>query len=436
MGARLGTTATHHCDVLVVGAGLAGLVAADRLVRAGQDVRVLEAGDRVGGRVRGEWSGGRALETGAEFVGRPHERVRALIDTLGLRTQPTRLGRAPTLWRLPDRRQVSRLPPLPGGELRRLARGWWRLRRRALAMPSRQPWTAPRVVADLDTVSLAEWLSSHGVTQAGLDVTDALLAGFATRPITELSAAHAAWWISAAGGLRTALRSGHEHTVVGGTHQIPRLLARSLGDRVHLSSPVSTIAAQHHQVEVHTEQQVWKARAVVVAVPLNALRNLKIAPPPPPARAAAVRELSYGSAVKISAVTSVVPPVPHRTVAGGSSLAIAWQHGQVLAGIATHPGLDERDLVDDLAAAFSLTPQHLTAVAVTDWTHEAHIGGSYLLYQPGQLIAHAAALHTHGTRIRYAGADVSGWPNSMEGAVQSGQDAADALLAAPVTTLG
>lgn len=86
-------------------------------------------------------------------------------------------------------------------------------------------------------------------------------------------------------------------------------------------------------------------------------------------------------------------------------------------------------LAADLAAAFGLTPDPLTDPAVTGWTHQPHIGGSYLVHAPGQLTGHRPALNAgHRTRVRFAGADFSSWPNSMEGAIQSGQTAAQVLL--------
>ncbi|OQO94787.1 hypothetical protein B1813_01480 [Saccharomonospora piscinae] len=419
-------------DVVVIGAGLAGLTAAWRLHRAGVDVQVLEAASTAGGRVHGEpTNAGRVLDTGAEFVGPGHHGLRGLLGELGLRTVPAGLDTSPIRWRLPDLTRTSRLPPIPRADLWRLARGWWRLRRHALELDPGEPWRTP-VGARLDTVSLADWMRGHGVTPRGLQVTEALVGGFATTHTHSLSAAHAARWIAVAGGLVPALRSGHANVVAGGAYLIPQRLAERLGAVIRVNTQVTGLAEHGRGVEVTTRSGArWQAAAAVVAVPVPALRTLRLEPVPPPSWRTAVDALGYGQATKVAAVAATAPPAEHRVVLGGSALAIAWRQGRHFAGLATGPGFEPTtDLTEDLAAAFGLTTGDFSAAVVTNWTSRPHIGGSYLTYRPGQLAVHGPGLRAAGTRrVRYAGADHSRWPNSMEGAVHTGHVAAAALLA-------
>lgn len=364
-------TRIQRCDVVVVGAGLAGLTAAWRLARAGADVQLLEASASVGGRVHGETlRAGGVLDTGAEFVGPGHRRLRALLGELGLRTIPARLDTAPVLWRLPDHAKTSRLPPIPLTDLWRLARGWRELRHLARVLDPDQPWSGP-ASEPLDATSLADWLSSRGVGRPGLQVTEALVGGFATTSTHTLSAAHAAWWIAAAGGLVPAFRSGHANLVAGGAHQLPQRLAARLGSAVRLDTPVTTVTEHARGVEVSTATGAqWEAGAAVVALPLPALRRLTLDPAPPAEWRTAVESLDYGHATKIAAGVVNAPPVKHRAVLGGDPLAIAWCHGRTVAGIATGPGPhDTAELADDLATAFGLHPGDLTDTAVTSWTN-------------------------------------------------------------------
>ncbi|PRX45442.1 monoamine oxidase [Prauserella shujinwangii] len=411
----------HRCDVVVVGSGLAGLAAADLLTRHGADVRVLEAGQRLGGRVRGVPAGGGAtVDTGAEFVGPRHSRLRALLAATGLRTVPSGLGRAPARWRLPERDRVSWLPPLPAGELRALARACWALRGQALGLDPGAPWRSP-AAARLDGCDMAGWLTAHGVGPGGLAVAEAVLGGFATVPIRDLSAAHVAWWIAASGGLLAAVRSGQDQVITGGAYQLPRRLAGGLRHPVRLDCPVTDVVEHSRGVEVRAEGEVWAATAAIVTVPPPALRRLTIEPGPPADWSGAVRGLGFGRAVKIAAVASVPPPVPYRSVLGGGPLRIAWRRGRVLAGIATGGAAT----AEDLAGSFGLHVTDLAAVVTTDWTGERAIGGSYLACRPGDLVHRLPALRAASTRrIRFAGAEHSAFPNSMEGAVRSGQAAA------------
>lgn len=412
------------CDVVVVGAGLAGLTAAYRLRRAGTDVRILEAHSVAGGRVQGS-SGG--LDTGAEFVGRPHSAVRCLIADLGLHTTPSGLGRSPVLWRLPGSNRSSVRPPIPLTEVWRLGVALRRLRANALRLDANAPWDSAGI-ADLDYSSLADWLSGQGVTRSGLDLADALIGGFATRSIAEMSAAHAAWWIASADGLVAALRSGQQFVVSGGAHQIPHRLAQRLADRIDCSNPVAAVRVRAGGVNVIARKNNWHARVVVVAVPLPSLHQIEFEPALPWKLQAAAAELSYGTAIKVTATTTVRSPVRHRSVVGDRPLAVAWRRGRALSGIATSHATPE-EVTADLAGAFEIPAAALRDVAVTDWTHRDHIGGSYLVFRPGEIGTFASVLRQPiSDRIQFAGCDFSKWPNSMEGAVRSGRAAADAFV--------
>lgn len=237
---------SRTCDVVVAGSGLAGLTAADRLARQGVDVRVVEALPVTGGRVVGV-DGGR--DTGAEFVGKPHTAVRGLIADLGLRTASAGLDRGPILWRVTGSTRSSVRPPGRARHLWSLGVALWRLRTQALRLDADAPWMSAGI-GELDSTTLAAWLSHHGVSAHGLALADALIGGFATRPIDDMSAAHAAWWIAAADGLVAALRSGQQYVVPGGAHQIPQRLTSRLGDRVHCDSPVRSIRSVDGTLEI------------------------------------------------------------------------------------------------------------------------------------------------------------------------------------------
>ncbi|MGV0788451.1 NAD(P)/FAD-dependent oxidoreductase [Mycolicibacterium sp. XJ2] len=414
---------TRTCDVVVVGAGLSGLTTADRLRQHGVDVRVREAHSVVGGRVLSSAGG---HDTGAEFIGQPHTALRNLIADLGLRTAPAGLSGGPILWRTGASRGSIR-PPVGLRDLWRLTVALRRLRARALRLDADAPWISAGIT-ELDSASLGVWLSRQGVTHGGLELADALIGGFATRSIFELSAAHAACWIGAANGLVAALRSGQQYVVEGGAHQIPRRLAERLADRIDTTSPVRSVQTYDGGVKVSGAKSIWHARAVVIAVPLPAFSRIEFVPALPAELRTAATELSYGTATKVTATAAVLPPVRHRSVVGGRPLSVAWRRGRSLAGIATREATAD-ELVTDLARIFGVDRAELEDVAVTDWARRDYIGGSYLVYRPGEIRRLAPALRLPvDRRLRFAGSDFSRWPNSMEGAVRSGLDVADGLL--------
>ena len=130
--------------MVVVGAGLSGLVAASELEAAGASVAVVEARPRVGGRTRSAFVHGEAADLGGQFVGPDHRGMRTLAEALGLRLVPASLGARPFLWRLGGGEQrVGFWPPLSLREFASLGRALVALKRLSLRVDPVSPWRSP-----------------------------------------------------------------------------------------------------------------------------------------------------------------------------------------------------------------------------------------------------------------------------------------------------
>ena len=115
---------------------------------------------------------------------------------------------------------------------------------------------------------------------------------------------------------------------------------------------------------------------------------------------------------------------------GGSPLSIGWRTGRSLAGIAygEHAGRPEDELFADLAGAFGIAPTMVGAAEAADWKRERFVGGTYVAFGPGQLARHGPHLRCPHGAVHFPGAERSSWPNPMEGAVESGMEAACRVL--------
>lgn len=272
-------------DVVVVGAGFAGLSAARELVRLGHDVVVVEGRDRVGGRSYTVTLAGAPVDLGGTFVGPTQDAVLALAAELGCEWVPT-YGHGKNLirWRGRVRSYRSTIPRLSIVELLDVSRIQWRFDRISRKVAVAEPWTSP-LAADLDAVSLDQWLRS---VHAGASTRDlmAIMARvtWGCEP-DAVSMLHAVRYVKAAGGLGRMLDvegGAQQDRFPAGTQQIAVRMAEALGERVVLDAPVHRI--QRHPdggLTVATGRGDFTARAVVVAIPPEHRGGIEFDPPLP-----------------------------------------------------------------------------------------------------------------------------------------------------------
>lgn len=398
-----------------------------RLRDAGYPVVVLEAADVAGGRAHAVESAGGVLDAGGTFIAAQHRRVRSLAARLQVELTSSRLERSPARWLAPSGDRVGFLPPGMGPVLR----AGQRLAGIAREVPSERPWEA-RTAERLDAESVASFLDANGVV-GGSDAAwlRAQLEALGTVPLGRLSLLQLVWWVARPGGVLPALRDTRALVGAQGTSQLTTRLAREVASALRLSSPVSAVTTEGPgRVTVTAEGEQIEAVSVIVAVPQPVLDRIRFEPRLRPEHQEAVESLQFGAASKVVATTSA-PAARWRTVFGGRHLKTAWRIGSVLAGVAPHLTSavpSEQDLVDELAEAFDLSPAQLIDPKVIDWETQPHVEGTYIAYAPGQLTRHAPAL-AHGVApIWFAGAERSSWPDSMEGAVESGARAAHLVI--------
>ena len=272
-------------DVVVVGAGFAGLSTARELVRLGHDVVVLEGRSRVGGRSHSGSVAGVPVDLGGTFVGPTQDAVVALAKELGCESVPT-YGRGKNLirWRGRVRSYRSTIPRLSILELVDVSRIQWRFDRVSKKVPIAEPWTSP-IAAELDSISLDKWLRS---LHAGASTRDLMAimsrVTWGCEP-DAVSMLQTVRYVKAAGGLGRMLDTeggAQQDRFLAGTHQIAQRMADELGDRVVLDAAVTCIR-QHLDgtATVISGHRELPARAVVVAIPPEHRGGIQFDPPLP-----------------------------------------------------------------------------------------------------------------------------------------------------------
>jgi monoamine oxidase len=415
-------------DVIIIGAGLSGLLCARRLVAGGARVRVLEARDRVGGRLLGRGVGGGRFVLGGQWWTRGQPRLAALADELGIARVPQfRTGDSVAAL-------ASSARSIPGRIFDALARG------RRLAglsrMIARAGHDAPRA---WDRESLGAWLAR--------ELPDAQLRDHVAVhcEMTFATDAHELSLLDylaqlAAGGDPFDGSTGDEHRFVPGAFALPAHLAAALGDRIALATPVRAVDTA--AATVTTDAATLHATHVVLALPPSAARAIAFTPPLPPDAAAALSASRAGPVVKLivtyerpfwrdaglSGEAYLKPGLVRATVdACGDVPALAAFI--VAAEAAAWSPARLPDALADLARLFGDAAAHPTDVGFHDWGADPLSAGCVAGLPPGARTAGAAWRGPHG-RLHIAGTEAAThWPGFMEGAIDAAERAAAAILA-------
>jgi monoamine oxidase len=444
----------READVIVVGAGLAGLMAARQLVAAGRSVLVIEARDRVGGRTMNASIGaGKITEMGGQWVGPGQDRVLALARDLGVETFPTyHEGR--NLLELGGRirRYKGTIPRLAPHVLFDIARLRRKIDRSIRRVPAEAPWTAPKA-EELDSQTLASWLRRATRTKKArtlLEIAAATLTGAETAQISTL------WLLataSSAGSFDALLDvegGGQQDRFVGGSHQLSQRLAEELGDAVILDAPVRRIAQDGGGLDVLADGFQARAHRVIVAVPPPLAARISFVPSLGGRRDQLTQRMASGAITKCAAVYPdpfwreqglsgqavsdggpVMTTFDNSPPDGSPGVLIGFIAGAEAIRHARRSEADRRGVVlESFERIFGEQAAKPGIYLETAWAEEEWSrGGPVSCFGPGALVHYGEALRQPAGRIHWAGAETATvWRGYMDGAVRSGERAAEEVL--------
>jgi monoamine oxidase len=460
---------TPQYDVAIIGAGLAGLSAAKDLISAGKSVIVIEARDRVGGRVLDtRLANCGVISVGAEFVGPTQDRVIALADSLGLTRFNTYNNGSNILWEDSVRSTyetgglTGAVPPIDLESLIQVGTAQGQLDAWAAEINVTAPWTHPKALA-WDSQTLASFFDEVAPRPRARFITNVITTSIFSAEPSELSLLYAIAYIAAAGNEtvpgtldRLIEPDGAQgQRITGGTQLIAiklaeRILATSRSSRILTQSPVRKITKVFDRYTVVGDNFNITAEKVVVAMSPPLASRITYSPLLPASRDQLTQRMAMGSVGKVIAVYATPfwrrDNLTAQVVSDSGIIRTTFDNSPVDGSFGAIMGFIEADEMrkfdasseNDIKAAvvkalvnyFGPEAANVQSWVIKRWNREEYSrGGPVAIAGPSVLTQYGPALTTPVNGLYFAGTESSDyWVGYMDGAVRSGERAAKQIL--------
>jgi len=421
----------HAYSCIVIGAGLSGLAAANVLKQARWDVTVLEARERIGGRVLSfgfKENPDLICELGGEWVGDSHERMKALCHDFGIT--------------LKDHRFEASL--MRDGVVKRPGQWDFSPQARAAFEKFRKTYHTygTRERLRLDQYDWWTWLEEIGFTEDDLllrDLQDSTDFGETIRMVSAYAAAAEYFESSPANEM--------DYKMEGGNSRLVNALSASIGnDSIHTGMPVASIRQRAGRITVTAGGRSFVADACICTVPARTLDKIKFDPPLPAAQSAAADKLQYARIIKncvlfrerfwgaedfslVSDVTSHYYFHSTKTQPGKQGILCSYAIGEKADVLAAQNAQRRSEIITrDLLPLNEQTPALALNIQSVAWQRDVYTQGAYAFYRPGQWFTLRPILQQPHGKVLFAGEHLADWQGFMEGAVVTGEAAASALI--------
>ncbi len=416
---------------VIIGAGFAGLSAAFKLKNAGWDVTILEARDRIGGRVfsyRMPQNKDLICELGAEWVGESHERIKALCYDFNIPLQRHRFED----YLLQDGR-VSR----PGA---------WGFSEQAKTAFEKAKADYEKLTTlqkrNLDKLDWWTYLEKIGFTEEDLRLRDLMDSTDFGESIRHVSA-----YAAMAEYAESSPKNEMDYKMTGGNSRMTEEFVKRIGlENIKLNTPVEEVNQVKGVVTVKTATDSYKTDAVICTAPTNSLLKIKFNPPLPAAQRQAAEELIYSRICKnsvlydkrfwkdenfsmVSDVTSHFYFHSTQNQKGTQGILTSYAVGEKADVLSSQS--DERrmrKITNDLIDFNQDAPQLAKGIVSYAWQRDKYTDGAYALYKPGQWFGIRPILQRPHLKVLFAGEYLADWQGFMEGAIETGEAAAESLI--------
>ncbi|MEO8273018.1 MAG: flavin monoamine oxidase family protein [Chloroflexota bacterium] len=447
--------------VIIIGAGMAGLVAGYELARAGHDPLILEAQNRVGGRVYTlrKFAPGLYAEAGAMRIPRVHDLTLGYCEHFGLELRPFMMGNPKGLVHVGGRRMTAEQAGLAPDELgfsvaehergRSASDLWDEITKDLRAMVDADPVAGwEHIVREYDSYTLREFLEVKGFSEGAIEmygVMNFVEAGI-NNAVTE--------------EFREDFGKAYEdmQEIVGGSDNLPNAFYREMPDRIRFGAEVHAIDQDADSVTVHFKTESGRYSVTgdyaIMTLPFSVLRQVEVMTPFSREKQRAIRQLNYSASTKVlfqvreriwetddgihgGATVTDLPirrmnyPTPDPTTSRGILLAsYTWDQDAARWG-----AMDEEtrleEALDDVAKIHPRIRDVYEVGASHAWYDDRYANGAFALFEAGQQTQLQADIVKPEGRIHFAGEHCSLYHAWIQGAIESGLSAALAIHEMP-----
>lgn len=416
---------------VIVGSGLAGLAAGFKLKNAGWDVTILEARNRVGGRVFSHTmpeSGGLICELGAEWVGESHERIKALCSDFNIPLQKHQFDDY-----LMQNGKVSRP-------------GTWGPSATAKAAFEKMIADYEKLTAlQKNRLDRTDWWTH--LSDIGFNRDDLILRDLADSTDFGESIRHVSAFAALAEYAESSPKNEMDYKMTGGNSRLVQEFAKRIGEsNIRTGIKVTEINQRAGTVTVKAGDETFRADACICTAPVASLRRIKFDPPLPAAQRDAAHKLTYARIIKNSVLyenrfwkdenfSMVSDTTSHyyfhstQSQPGTEGILTAYAIGEKADVLASQDDTRRMNIITrDLHDFNDRAPVLAKGIASYAWQRDEFTEGAYALYRPGQWFGIRPILARPHGKVLFAGEHIADWQGFMEGAIETGEAAAQSLI--------
>jgi monoamine oxidase len=442
-------------ETIIVGAGFAGLSAARALIRQGRKVVVLEARDRVGGRVKAAKIAGCLIDAGGMWVGPTQTRLLDLIKEYDLHTVPqfetgTNIAEFGGK-RLTAQGEAIGFDPQTQQEYDRIIHDMTRL---SDQVPLDAPWSMAGA-EEYDHMTADDWFLSQTKNNAILGFLRGFVRGIFTADAYQISFLYFLFYLRSGDNYDTLYgfeNAAQAWTVKETMHHVAVRMAAELGNAIMLNAPVRSISQDGSGVTVTSDVGKWRCAYAIVAVPIPLSARISYEPLLPPQRDILAQHMPMGSVIKywiaydkpfwrergLNGMLQSDEP-PSEFISG--DFTPSEGHPGLLAGFMeahnsmawTGRSMEERKRVVVERLISFLGPEAAKPIDYEDqdWPADPWSRGCYgPSMAPGIMTTVGKVIREPHVRIHWAGTETSSrWTGYIDGAIRSGDRAAEEVLA-------